>query len=31
MNFEEFIDMLEEGEGEVMDFKLFVKSFVFVK
>ena len=31
MNLEEFIDMSEEGEGEVMDFKSFVKSFASVK
>ena len=27
MNLEEFIDMTEEGEGEVMDYKSFVRNF----
>lgn len=30
MNLEEFIDMTEEGEGEVMDYKAFVRNFAAV-
>lgn len=27
MNLQEFIDMTDEGEGQVMDYKTFIKSF----
>lgn len=27
MNLQDFIDMTDEGEGQVMDYKTFVKSF----
>ena len=27
MNLQEFIDMTNEGEGQVMDYKTFIKSF----
>ena len=27
MNLQEFIDMTDEGEGQVMDYKAFIKSF----
>ena len=27
MNLQEFIDMAAEGEGQVMDYKTFIKSF----
>ena len=27
MNLQEFIDMTGEGEGEVLDYKTFIKSF----
>ena len=27
MNLQEFIDMADEGEGQVMDYKTFIKNF----
>lgn len=27
MNLQDFIDMTDEGEGQVMDYKTFIKSF----
>ena len=27
MNLQEFIDMTDEGEGQVIDYKTFIKSF----
>ena len=30
MNLQEFIDMTGEGEGEVMDYKTFIRSFTSV-
>ena len=27
MNLQEFIDVTDEGEGQVMDYKTFIKSF----
>lgn len=27
MNLQDFIDMTDEGEGQVMDYKIFIKSF----
>lgn len=30
MNLQEFIDMTGEGEGEVMDYKTFIRSFTSI-
>lgn len=27
MNLQDFIDLTDEGEGQVMDYKTFIKSF----
>lgn len=27
MNLQDFIDMTDEGQGQVMDYKTFIKSF----